>query len=139
MSAPAEASALRNHDHLTESPPPASLYPWLVVAMLFPVALLNYLDRMMMATMRTSIMADINSIGTDRRFGFLMAMFLWVYAAMSPIGGLIADRFSRRWTVLLSLAVWSLMTLLTGFAKTFTQMAWARGLMGVSEAFYISA
>jgi MFS family permease len=116
-----------------------SLYAWGVVAMLFPVALLNYLDRTMVATMRASIRADIPSIANDADFGFLLALFMWVYAFFSPIGGYLADRFNRRWLIVLSLFVWSAMTWLTGHATTFTQMAWTRGLMGLSEAFYMPA
>lgn len=116
-----------------------SLYAWAIVAMLFPIALLNYLDRMMVAAMRTSIRADIPTIANDADFGFLMALFMWTYALFSPVGGFLADRFGRRWMVLFSLFVWSLMTWLTGHAATFTQMAWTRGLMGLSEAFYIPA
>ncbi len=114
-------------------------YGWIVVLLLWPVALLNYLDRMMVATMRTSIRADIPSIANDADFGFLMALFMWVYAFLSPVGGFVADRFRRRWVVIFSLAIWSLVTWLTGRAETFTQMAWARALMGVSEACYIPA
>lgn len=117
----------------------ARLYPWLMVAMLFPVALLNYLDRMTLATMRTSIRADIPSIAGDAQFGFLMASFMWVYALFSPVGGYLADRYSRRHMVILSLAVWSTMTWLTGCVHTFGEMAWARALMGISEAFYLPA
>src|SRR5438876_6645768 len=124
---------------MENSPSRTSLYAWGVVAMLFPVALLNYLDRTMVATMRASIRADIPTIANDADFGFLMALFMWVYALVSPVGGFLADRFDRRRMVVCSLLVWSAMTWLTGHAMTFTQMAWTRGLMGLSEAFYIPA
>jgi MFS family permease len=117
----------------------ALFYAWAVVAMLWPVAMLNYLDRQMVATIRASIRADIPSIGTDQAFGTLMATFMWVYAFLSPVGGYIADRFNRRWTVIGSLFVWSAVTYLTGQAQTYSQMLWLRGLMGISEAFYIPA
>jgi MFS family permease len=128
---------------LIEKPEPrrqlVSGYSWAVVAMLFPVALLNYLDRMLLATMRSSIRADIPSIANDQDFGLLMALFMWVYAILSPVGGYLADRFNRTWMVICSLFVWSLMTWLTGQVHTFSEMAWTRSLMGVSEAFYIPA
>lgn len=112
---------------------------WLVVILLFPVAALNYLDRQMLAAMKTSVMTDIPSIGLEANWGFLLGSFKWVYAALSPIGGYIADRFSRRWTIITSLFVWSVVTWATGHVHTFEQLLATRALMGISEAFYIPA
>ena len=124
---------------MNKSQQKVSGYAWVVVALLWPVVMLNYLDRQMLSTIRESIRADIPTIANDQEFGTLMAMFMWVYAFLSPIGGYIADRFNRRWTVIGSLFVWSAVTWLTGHAHTYTEMKIYRGLMGISEAFYFPA
>ena len=113
------------------------IYPWIVVALLAVVAFLNYLDRQMLSTMQAAIGADIVELQQAQNFGRLMAVFLWVYALVSPFAGSIADRLSRKWLIVGSLGVWSLVTLLMGHCQTFTQMYWLRGLMGISEALYI--
>ena len=53
-------------------------YPWLVVGLLWVVALLNYLDRQMLSTMKPSMMIDIADLETAANFGRLMAIFLWI-------------------------------------------------------------
>ena len=112
---------------------------WLVVALLWPVALLNYLDRQMLAAMKFSVMADITDIGTEANWGRMLGQFKWVYAFLSPIGGYIADRFSRRFTICGSLFVWSFVTFITGWVHTYDGLLLTRSLMGISEAFYIPA
>jgi MFS family permease len=112
---------------------------WLAVVLLWPVAVLNYLDRQIFSTMKASIMGSVPDIMNDARFGELMAVFLFVYGIFSPIGGYIADRFDRRRVIIASLAVWSTVTWLTGHAQSYEQLWWARALMGISEACYIPA
>lgn len=123
----------------SEPSPTLSRTAWLAVGLLFPVALLNYLDRQMIASMKVSVMGELTDIGSEENWGHMLASFKWVYAIFSPIGGYIADRFSRKLTICGSLFVWSLITWLTGHVTSYESLYWARTAMGVSEAFYIPA
>ena len=114
-------------------------YPWVVVALLWGVALLNYMDRQMLSTMKESMQLDISELQTAENFGRLMAVFLWIYGLMSPFAGAIADRVNRKWLIVISLFVWSAVTYGMGYANTFTEIYWLRALMGISEALYIPA
>lgn len=114
-------------------------YPWMVVALLWVVALLNYMDRQMLSTMKPSMQADIPELQSAGNFGYLMAIFLWIYGFMSPLSGMIADKVNRKWLIVGSLFVWSAVTFAMGYASTFNQLYWLRAIMGVSEALYIPA
>lgn len=117
----------------------SKIYPWIVVGLLWGVALLNYMDRQMLSTMKDAMQVDIVELQSATNFGYLMAIFLWIYALMSPVSGIIADRLSRKWLIVGSLFVWSSVTYLMGVAETFNQIVFLRALMGVSEALYIPA
>ena len=112
---------------------------WLVVALLWPVALLNYLDRQMLAAMKFSVMSDIHDISSEANWGRMLGQFKWVYAFLSPVGGYIADRFGRRFTICGSLFVWSAVTWATGHVHSYDSLLLTRSLMGISEAFYMPA
>ncbi|MCH5219902.1 MAG: MFS transporter [Muribaculaceae bacterium] len=114
-------------------------YPWMVVALLWVVALLNYMDRQMLSTMRDAMAIDITDLESKVLFGKVMAAFMWIYGFMSPVSGIVADRVNRKWLIVLSLGVWSTVTLLMGYATSYDQVYWLRALMGVSEALYIPA
>lgn len=114
-------------------------YPWVVVGLLWGVALLNYMDRQMLSTMKPSMMVDIDELKSAASFGYLMAIFLWIYGFMSPVAGIIADKLNRKWLIVGSLFVWSGVTLAMGYATTFNQLYWLRAVMGISEALYIPA
>lgn len=110
---------------------------WLIVGVLWVVAALNYLDRIMITTMRDSLTQAVPM--TDAQFGLLTSVFLWVYGLLSPLAGFLADRFNRSRLIVFSLLVWSALTWLTGHARSFEEMIVVRALMGVSEAAYLPA
>ena len=112
---------------------------WLMVVLLLPVALLNYLDRQLVATMQKSIMGSVDDLKTQAQWGHLLAWFKWTYALASPFAGYVADRFGRRHVIALSLFVWSADTWATAHATSYDQLLATRAIMGLSEAFYIPA
>lgn len=115
----------------------SKFYPWIVVGLLWVVALLNYMDRQMLSTMQETMKADIVELQKAEAFGALMAVFLWIYGLVSPCAGVIADRVSRKKLVVGSLFVWSAVTFLMGYATNFDQLYALRACMGISEALYI--
>ena len=110
---------------------------WLMVALLWIVAFLNYLDRMILITMRSSIKAAIPM--TDAQFGLLTTVFLIAYGLLSPFGGFVADKFNRSRIIVFSLLAWSAATWLTAHARTYNELLICRALMGISEAAYFPA
>ena len=94
----------------------SKIYPWIVVALLWGVALLNYMDRQMLSTMKDAMQLDIAELQSATNFGRLMAVFLWIYGFMSPVAGMIADRLNRKWLIVGSLFVWSAVTFGMGYA-----------------------
>lgn len=114
-------------------------YPWIVVGLLWVVALLNYMDRQMLSTMKEAMSHSIPELEKAETFGNLMAAFMWIYGLMSPFAGAIADRMNRKWLIVASLFVWSSVTLLMGFTHDFSTLYILRMIMGLSEAMYIPA
>lgn len=115
-------------------------WAWIAVAVLWVVVMLNYFDRQLLAVLNSSITEGGDGIPmTQAEFGTVTSAFLVVYAVLSPVGGYLADRFSRKFIILCSLVVWSTVTWLTGAARSYEELMIARACMGVSEAFYIPA
>ncbi|MGH9752293.1 MAG: MFS transporter [Blastocatellia bacterium] len=115
----------------------ATTYAWMIVALLWVVGMLNYLDRQVIFSLFPPLKAEFQV--SDTQLGLLSTAFLWVYGLFSLPGGYLADRFSRRVVIIFSLAVWSLVTWATAHVDSFSQLLGARALMGISEACYLPA
>jgi predicted MFS family arabinose efflux permease len=112
-------------------------YGWALVALLWVVALLNYVDRQVISSLFPLLSRDLGL--SDVQLGLLSTVFLWVYGILSPFSGYMADRFGRERLIGISLLVWSAVTLLTGLSRSYGELIAARGLMGLSEACYLPA
>jgi predicted MFS family arabinose efflux permease len=107
----------------------------LLVAFMWGAYFLNYCDRQAVFSMTGSLKADLRM--TDTQLGLVGAIFLWVYAFGCPIAGWVGDRFSKRILVVLSLVIWSLVTVATGFAGSAVIMLGLRAAMGISESLFM--
>lgn len=110
---------------------------WLVVALLWGVALLNYVDRQVIFSLFPLLRRDLNA--STLELGLISTVFLATYGVLSPFAGYLADRLGRVRIILGSLVVWSAATWFTGHVHSMPQMLWTRALMGISEAFYLPA
>ena len=118
-------------------PFPLAAGAWTTVALLWLAGCLNYLDRTMITTMHGSFVKAFGM--TEAQFGLLTSGFLLAYAAASPLGGFLADRFGRRRIILLSTFGWSLTTWATAYATDYSTLLALRVLLGLSEACYLPA
>lgn len=128
---------VKNVSAVTDPNTKPGLWAWVAVIVLWFVVMLNYFDRQLLSALHEPIVRDIPQ--TEAQFGMVTSVFLLIYALLSPVGGFLADRYSRRLMILCSLVVWSVVTWWTGHAEDYTSLLVARGAMGISEAFYIPA
>lgn len=108
-----------------------------LVAFMWGAYFLNYCDRQAIFAMFPVLKKELAM--TDWQLGLTGTIFLWVYGIGCPIAGQLADRFSKRWLVTLSLAIWSVVTLATGLAHSALFLLALRALMGISESLYMPA
>jgi predicted MFS family arabinose efflux permease len=105
-----------------------------VLALLFGVNLLNYIDRQILYAVFPPIQAELGL--SDSQLGFLASAFMWVYLTTAPIFGLMADRWSRPRLMGLGVGIWSVATALSGMVRHFGELLLGRAVVGVGEASY---
>jgi predicted MFS family arabinose efflux permease len=112
-------------------------YKWLVIGLLAFAGFFNGATRLVFSYMVPPLREDLQL--SDVQIGALMSIFLWTYAAFSPLAGYLGDRCSRRKVLIGCLSGWSLVTCLTGLVGSASQLFAARALLALTQAFHIPA
>ncbi len=111
----------------------ASGYAWYVLAILFLVYVLNFVDRQVISILAEDIKRDLHL--KDEDLGFLYGTAFGVFYALFGIPlGRLADSWHRVRLMSFGLALWSTMTALSGLSKTGGHLAAARIGVGIGEA-----
>ena len=129
----AQASAQGASTEGVSSPDVSQAYAYYVLGVLFVVTIFNYIDRQILSILLQPIKDDLKI--SDTALGFLTGFAFAVFYTFAGIPlARIADRWSRRSLIAISLATWSLMTAVSGLARGFTDLALARIGVGIGEA-----
>src|ERR1700681_2163383 len=102
---------------------------WRLVVLLSSGLAFDYLARLAIFSVLPLMRKDLPM--SEVALGLIASSFLWTYGALSPLAGLVGDRFSRRTVVIVSLASWSAVTLLSGLARSDWQMVALRILLAI--------
>jgi len=112
-------------------------YARYVLALMFGINLFNYLDRYVAASVAPMVKRELNL--TDSEIGLFGTAFLLVYAIAAVPFGYWGDRGVRKNVIAVGVAIWSVATLLTGFARNYFQLFLSRAVVGIGEASYYPA
>jgi MFS family permease len=111
----------------------ASKYAWYVLSLLVLIYMLNFIDRQILSILANDIKKDLNL--TDADLGFLYGTAFGVFYSLFGIPlGRLADNWNRTRLITLGLALWSSMTVLSGFARSGAELTVARIGVGIGEA-----
>ena len=120
-------------------------YKWALVALLSCAFFFHQADRAIFGLLTIPIQEELRL--TDVQIGWINTVLSWTLAGMAFVAGPVADRFSRKWLITLSLMSWSLMTFMMGFVGDWTLfgvaipaffvvMFFRSVATGVGESFY---
>jgi MFS transporter, ACS family, glucarate transporter len=98
----------------------------------FLLAMLLYIDRIMISVAKPEVTADLGL--SDKEMGWILSIFSLGYALFQVPSGMLADKIGSRKTLTLIVSLWSVFTAMTGLAWSFISLLFIRFLFGVGEA-----
>src|SRR5947207_4945980 len=122
------------------TPPPAERaraipYKWELIALLWFAYFFNRADKQIYSFIIPQIQGDLKL--SDFQLGLVATIFSWTYGLLVPFGGYFGDLLRRKWVISVSLVLWSIATMFTGFANGLVGLIILRSLAtGAGESFY---
>src|SRR5215510_9883408 len=114
-----------------------NMYKWIVVGLLWFVCFFNYADRQAIFSVFPKLQQEM---GLDNvQLSLVGASFMYVYALIGPVAGMIGDRLKRKFLIISGLIFWSLVTVATALSTKYWHLVLFRALEGFGEAFYFPA
>lgn len=114
-----------------------NIYKWVVVGLLWFVCFFNYADRQAIFSVFPVLQSEMGL--TNVQLSFVGASFMYVYALIGPLAGIIGDRLSRKFLIIAGLIFWSVVTMATALSTNYWHLVLCRALEGFGEAFYFPA
>ncbi len=124
-------------DTRDQKPETNRTYKWWVVVMLWFVCFFNYADRQAIFSVFELLKSEMHL--SDVQLGVVGLSFMWAYAAVGPIAGLVGDRINRKSLIIAGLVFWSLIAIATALSTKYSHLVLFRALEGLGEAFYFPA
>jgi MFS transporter, Spinster family, sphingosine-1-phosphate transporter len=109
----------------------------IALSVLTLINLLNYLDRYVVSGIVPDLKAPPLGL-SDSQIGLLTTAFMLVYMVAAPIFGALGDRGSRTRPIAIGVFLWSIATIVSGFASNYAHLLGARAIVGIGEAAYVS-
>ena len=109
----------------------------IALSVLTLINLLNYLDRYVVSGIVPDLKAPPLGL-SDSQIGLLTTAFMLVYMVAAPVFGALGDRVSRTRPIAIGVFLWSIATIVSGFAGTYAHLLGARAIVGIGEAAYVS-
>lgn len=108
-----------------------------ILGLLCVTWIINYFDKVAINVAAIPIAKEFDL--SESQIGLILSSFFISYALMQPVGGWLSDKFGSRAVILSSAFVWSIFTVMTGFAWSFASLIVIRFLFGIGEGSYPSA
>lgn len=105
---------------------------WIIIALLFLSACLNYIDRGSLSIAAPQLVTELGL--SPVQMGTLFSVFFWSYAGCMILAGWLTDRFPVSWVLTIGFVIWSLATLFTGFVESMPMLIGLRLLLGAGES-----